>query len=491
MASVRETRKIAVEEAPAPALGVGGGLPVEEAIPLQASAVLPQIPHTVSDAALDDGHPKADTFFTLVREQVSPALRYNVPILFYAVAVAVPTLCVYIPLTREVIIPVNSGNGTLADGNGALAHGNGTLASMSSASAHGYIEASGLFIYFQFLVINEILLGFIEGHPTTKWYSVVLSVVNLLNTSFHIVVRHCAFYYSMDRGTWNMVGLGLSVIFFVIQLPLNFGIVHLFLQKNAPGSRCWHMPLCAFCFAMEVGNMVVIRGSTSYLHNSLFQWTAPFVFSLTAMFTRRAAEWSVVPLLAAPHLSTLSLGLAVFFTRLAQSAVLNDPQLFLTLELFYAFLSIFLHVSLYSRHAILSFALSGTCKVRGVPRHARAQGIMTGSLIIEMIFDTAGFIILFLSRFLLLPSSITTSVFILLLCVCIVIQILANTATFLLVSYFEEIPIEAFFISWTSLGDFWNRWIYLWACTMFGMMYLNNVTLNIWDPSMRTDVPWK
>ena len=124
MASVRETRKIAVEEAFVPALGVG--LPVEEAIP-----VLPQNPDTVSDAASDDGPPKADTFFTFVREHSGPALRCTVPILIYAVAV--PTLCVHVPLTGNVILPVASGNITLA--------------SMSSASAHGYLEADGLIIY--------------------------------------------------------------------------------------------------------------------------------------------------------------------------------------------------------------------------------------------------------------------------------------------------------------------------------------------------------
>ena len=52
----------------------------------------------------------------------------------------------------------------------------------------------------------------------------------------------------MDRAT---VSLGLTAIFIAVQLPLGFGIIHLFLQKNAAGSLCWHMPLCAFCVAFE------------------------------------------------------------------------------------------------------------------------------------------------------------------------------------------------------------------------------------------------
>ena len=67
----------AVEEAPVPALG--GGLPVGEAIPLQASPVVLQIPDTVSVAASDDGHPKADTLSTFVREQVGTALPTPAP----------------------------------------------------------------------------------------------------------------------------------------------------------------------------------------------------------------------------------------------------------------------------------------------------------------------------------------------------------------------------------------------------------------------------
>ena len=176
--------------------------------------------------------------------------------------------------------------------------------------------------------------------------------------------------------------------------------------------------------------------------------------------------------------------------RLAQSAEINDPGQVVVLEVFYAVVSIFLKVSLYSRHAIFSVALSGTCKVRGVPRSARAQGITTVSNVNESIFDMACFVVLFLSRFLLLPSSITTTSFALVFFGCIAIQILANTATFVLVSYFEKIPIEDFCVS-TAFGDFWRRWIYLWVSTMWGLMYINAITLNVWDSSIRIRVPWE
>ena len=242
---------------------------------------------------------------------------------------------------------------------------------------------------------------------------------------------------------------------------------------------------------MELANIIVIKRSTSYLHSELFQWTAPLAFSLTAMFTRLAAEWTVVPLLEASKMSTVSLGLGVLFTRLAQSAVIDDVRLVLVLEVFYAFLNNFLKVSLYSRHAILSScSQSGTFKVRGVPRNARAQGITTVSNVTELIFDTVSFIIVFLARFLLLPSSITTTDLTLVFCVCIAIQIFSTTATVGLVSYFEGIPIEDFFVSWTVFGDFWPSWIYLWVSTMMGLVYISILIVNVWDPSLRTHVPW-
>ena len=283
---------------------------------------------------------------------------------------------------------------------------------------------------------------------------------------------------------------GMSIIFIAVQLPLNFGIAHIVLQKYAPDSLWWHMPLCYLCIAMEIGNIVVIKNLTSYLHSDLFQWTAPFIFSFTAVFTRRAAEWSSVPPSAASKMSTVSMGLGVLFMRLAQSAEINDPGQVVVLEVFYAAVSIFLKVSLYSRHSIFSVALSGKCKVRGVPRSERAQGITTVSNVNESIFDTMAFIVLFLSRFLLLPSSITTINFALVFFGCITLQILANTATFVLVSYFEKISIEDFCVS-TAFGDFWRRWIYLWVSTMWGLMYMNQITLNVWDSSMRIHVPWK
>ena len=177
---------------------------------------------------------------------------------------------------------------------------------------------------------------------------------------------------------------------------------------------------------------------------------------------------------------------------MAQSALINNPEQVLVLEVFYAVLNIFLRVSLYQRHAILSLcSRSGTLKVRGAPRNARAQSITTVSNVTEAIWDTIGFILLFLSRFLLLPSSITTTNFALVFCGCIALQILANTATILLVSYYEEIPIEDFFISWTSCGAFGRRWIYLWAGTTWAAVYLNLAILNVWDQSIRTLVPWK
>ena len=163
----------------------------------------------------------------------------------------------------------------------------------------------------------------------------------------------------------------------------------------------------------------------------------------------------------------------------------------LVLEVFYNMLNIVLRTSLYQRHAIFSLcSRSGTFKVRGVQRRPRAQSITTVSNITEAVFDTALFIVLFVSRFLLLPSSITTPNFALVLCGCIVFQMISNAATFLLVAYYEDISIKDFSIAWTSFGDFGHRWIYLWAPAMWAMMYLNLTTLNVWDPSIRNYVPW-
>ena len=52
---------------------------IEEAIPQQASLVLPHILDPFSDAALDDGPPNADFFFVSAREHISSSLRSNAP----------------------------------------------------------------------------------------------------------------------------------------------------------------------------------------------------------------------------------------------------------------------------------------------------------------------------------------------------------------------------------------------------------------------------
>ena len=160
-------------------------------------------------------------------------------------AAAAAALCVYVPVNQKVIIPV--------------ACANVTLASMSSASAHGYLEAEGLFNYFGVLMSNHLVQSFIQGHPTTKWYSVMTQWYCVMTLSFHVVVRQCALYYSLDQG---MVGLGSVAFFIAIQLPLGFGIVHLVLQKNAAGSLWWHIPLCTICVVIELVNIVVINNSS-------------------------------------------------------------------------------------------------------------------------------------------------------------------------------------------------------------------------------------
>ena len=69
---------------------------------------------------------------------------------------------------------------------------------------------------------------------------------------------------------------------------------------------------------------------------------------------------------------------------------------------------------------------------------------------------------------------------------------LGNTLTFTLVSYFEGIPIENFYISWTSFHDFMGHCLYFWVVAMFGFMYMNPLILNVWDPSIRGGyIPWK
>ena len=212
---------------------------IEEAIPLQASPVgihaSPVLPPQIPDAASDDGPPIADTFFVSAREHVSSALRTNAPILIIAFAVAPPALCVFVVLNREVSIPIRRGNGTYA--------------SMNSVQRHGYIETGLVGVHFMFLFMSLLVMSLIKGQPTAKWYSMFTFVVNVVNTSIHSIGWHCALLYSLDE---HLVTLGYVVLVVAIQLPLNFSIAHRVLQKYAADSMWWHMPLCAFCFVMEV-----------------------------------------------------------------------------------------------------------------------------------------------------------------------------------------------------------------------------------------------
>ena len=140
MANVQGTREIIVR----PAFQDENVNQIEEQPEEEAGA------DTFSDAASDDGHPKADPFFTFAREHVGPALRRNAPILIFAVTVAAPALSVFVVVTREVLLPA--------------ALGNGTLASMSSASRHGYLECTQLHNYFAFLFCSVLVLSCIKEH---------------------------------------------------------------------------------------------------------------------------------------------------------------------------------------------------------------------------------------------------------------------------------------------------------------------------------------
>eukprot|EP00759_Apiculatamorpha_spiralis_P004944 PhF_6_TR12968/c0_g1_i2/m.20491 len=261
---------------------------------------------------------------------------------------------------------------------------------------------------------------------TLRRFSVVIGTI-------HVIMQNISVVYDFyDPG---------AVITFISLIGV-FWIAHLgFSKQHVEGHKGVHMIFCVLGIAAEILNAYLLRQFLSINNQSWFPWVSPFVLSISAIFTRKAAQVSVIRKEHASKISTLSLCFSGFLQRLAQTTQMplgySDVIL---VEVFLTFSQIAIRLSLYYRHAVVTKVMSGECTL--LPKSdSRSQELCTKSVVSELIFEGVMFWLLFTLRFTFQPEYATVAWGFIVL-VCYALQMIGLWMTIILVTYFEQVPLE-------------------------------------------------
>jgi len=300
------------------------------------------------------------------------------------------------------------------------------------------------------------------------------------------IVQMLPYFVINDRTTYIIVNWALYVAWTLLCVPSFFAVVYwaVHVAAKEPGSKWWHVPKCCLGVILECINAIVIRLLTFYTASAAFQWTSPFVFFLSSLFSRRNAEESVFPIDGASRLNTIAMGMNVYYVRLSQSAEINNPGRVLLLEVFYGVVNIACKVTLYSRHAAWSrYCGTGECSIRHAVRNPRAQAITTTANSVESVWDSHFFVMHFVLRYTLLPSEISLWTLLGYLSFGLTYQTLTNAASFYLVGFVEHIALREFIVPSKSMKEVaWNV-LYFSVCSVWASWYLAPLSLTLWSPN--------
>eukprot|EP00759_Apiculatamorpha_spiralis_P050286 PhF_6_TR4547/c0_g1_i4/m.6417 len=122
----------------------------------------------------------------------------------------------------------------------------------------------------------------------------------------------------------------------VINMIFQFMFLYYPYKENYPETSKWyHHLFCGSALTLEIAFSVIIVDLPQFVRSEIFQLLSPFIFSLTAMLSRKAAQMSTYSMHTASKVSTASLGFSHIFIRAAHVASQADPTRMVLLELLY------------------------------------------------------------------------------------------------------------------------------------------------------------
>jgi len=442
---VKDHQMIAV----APVAGGGEGVDA-----LSGSPAKPQEPQTPS-------------FAQRCWQQIGPPFRYASIVLRFSVVEGLLLLAYMLPLASEYVFQLDNRN---------------TL---------GHLRADSLYLLFILVpVYSQLCLSphlilracVAECADATYWQRVSM-VQTLFFTGVPIVLHGLAiptaeWESDPDYKLANTASVGILLL---IHIPLTFYSIGRALKQS--------MFLCWLAYTLEFLNNAVMFYAAAYRASPAFQWTSPFIFVFTSMFSKYAVKQaSSIPPAATQRLLFQSLLFGGFFTRLSQSVVYGNARFAIFLEVYYAVLSLFFRVTLYQRFRFISRLVEvGINKIlcweitAPEPPSERSVHVSSMATISETVYESACFHFFFVLRFITYPPPNMSGIEALgLFFVCKAIQYLNDALTAYVVFKYEGIVL----LEYASVKKLKSQVFFWWVSLMLVIIFLS-FTGGAYDPAIK------
>eukprot|EP00759_Apiculatamorpha_spiralis_P052287 PhF_6_TR5653/c0_g1_i8/m.8280 len=325
-------------------------------------------------------------------------------------------------------------------------------------------------------MIRTCLAWHIEEDELSKKKKRIWNVIEVYLVLQDMVISTLAIYNIGSR----LIGRGIGVLNFVFQFMYLY-----YPTRNNPGAKWYHNLLCGGAMTVEIVFSVLVVDYEGFIQSEMFQYIAPFLLSLTAMLSRKAAEVSTYSMHTAAIVSTASLGFNQLFIRAAHVASQKDPTRMILLELFYGCTSLITKSTLYYRHVLINKWSSGKCTFR-VGNSERARYITAHSNVADAIFEMVCFAGCWISRQVMDP--IPYEQFVWIFVVCFLLQYMMNALSLMLTGYMERIDLDKVVPKFFENRDEFKLHLFYFGSTLVcGFVYMLHVLVTLWDHSARKE----
>eukprot|EP00759_Apiculatamorpha_spiralis_P057114 PhF_6_TR8454/c0_g1_i2/m.13190 len=125
----------------------------------------------------------------------------------------------------------------------------------------------------------------------------------------------------------------------VLSVFSNFWCIHMVTRHNE-GSKRKHSVFAALIVLVDLIYGILVANFADFYQSEYFTWTSPFIFSITAIFSRQVAEVSTYPMSTASRVCSVSMVFNQIFVRGNHTVYLDNIGMMIGFEFFYSFVSI-------------------------------------------------------------------------------------------------------------------------------------------------------
>eukprot|EP00759_Apiculatamorpha_spiralis_P006160 PhF_6_TR13623/c1_g4_i1/m.21821 len=318
---------------------------------------------------------ESDNFFVYVRSTWRAAVRYLLPSYVYALVSLGPCMAVLLPQLYFCWIPYS-------------VRFTGPIDDMTFQDRFQYccfaFGLGGFCTCTFFIMLRNVLIW---EQPVDN--ADALHRIGWITTTLSAVITIAA----GTLNSWRFFGTNTSPWGDMVQLftiPVIFWGVHVATRHN-DGSKQRHSIMAAAVVSLDIAYGVLVSNLPQFYQSVYFTWTSPFIYSITALLSRKIAEVSTYPKSTAARVCTVSLGFNQIFVRGNHTVYLGNVGMMIGFEFFYSFVSIMTKVTIYYRHALIHKLTAGECKLV-VKTTERGHCISKETNVVDSVFECGVFL---------------------------------------------------------------------------------------------------